>query len=580
MAESAGAADWADAVYAAALFAVDPSAVGGLVLRSGAGPVRDAWMDLLRDLLPADAIVRRCPLNISDDRLLGGLDLSGSLAAGRPMAQSGVLAEADGGIVLLPMAERLSDATGARIAAVLDDRHVQIERSGLALRQKADIAIVLYDEGIGLDERPPAALVERCAFQLDIAQVGVRDLGPGDVDRDHVAAARARLHRVARADDALLESLCEAATALGVGSARAPLLALRVARAAAALDGREVLTVDDIASAARFVLAPRATRAPQPDVEEPVEDDAPPPPEDNTADAETESALDGAPPADVVIAAVQAALPDVVLNILSQQDRARGPRTHAGGSGAKVASAQRGRPVGSRSGALRSGDRLNVAETLRAAAPWQKLRGAGARVEIRREDFRIRRFIEQRESTTIFVVDASGSAAFQRLAEAKGAVELMLATAYVSRARVALVSFRNFSAEILLPPTRSLTRARRLLATLPGGGGTPLAHGIEAALLLAQTEKAKGRTPTLLLLTDGRANIGRDGAPGRAQAEADALQAARMVRAALITAIHVDTAPRPRPGADALAQAMGARYAPLPYVDARAVLGLVNASPA
>ena len=218
-------------------------------------------------------------------------------------------------------------------------------------------------------------------------------------------------------------------------------------------------------------------------------------------------------------------------------------------------------------------------ETLRAATPWRRLRAREAddgRVQVRKEDFRIRRFVQRRESTTIFVVDASGSAAFQRLAEAKGAVELLLAKAYVSRTRVALIAFRGTEGEMLLPPTRSLTRAKRRLADLPGGGGTPLASGIEIALRLALSERSAERTPLLVLLTDGRANIGRTGQPGRSAAVEDALAAARLVRAAGVAAAYIDTSPRPRPDGDLIARAMGAVYAPLPYVDATAVFAVVD----
>jgi hypothetical protein len=109
---------------------------------------------------------------------------------------------------------------------------------------------------------------------------------------------------------------------------------------------------------------------------------------------------------------------------------------------------------------------------LRAAAPWQKLRrreaaSSKARVLVRKNDFRIRRFVQRLESTTIFVVDASGSTAAQRLAEAKGAVENLLAEAYVTRARVALIVFRDKAAELLLPPTRSLSRRSGPWRTCP-----------------------------------------------------------------------------------------------------------------
>jgi magnesium chelatase subunit D len=579
---TAGSAVWSDAAFAAALLAVDPGGLGGLVVRGGAGPVRDAWLELLRDLLPASAPLRRCPLNIADDRLLGGLDLTQSLASGRPIAQRGVLADANGGIVILPMAERVSDATGARISAVLDDGHVAIERDGLAARAPAVIAIVALDEGVGPEERPPSALVERCAFQIDIEAARVQDLSVGDVDEAQVVAARALLAQVRPVDDALIESLCEATMALGIGSARAPVFALRAARAVAALDGRYCVSLEDIACAARLVLAPRATQAPPSnEAAQAQEGEVEPQPEVassvGASDAGRETEPSGSAPTEVVIAAVEAALPDELLSAPFAKERTRVARAHASGGGAKVLSPLRGRPVASRSGALRAGERLNVVETLRAAAPWQKLRGASDRIAVRRDDFRIRRFAERRESTTIFVVDASGSAAFQRLAEAKGAIELLLADAYVSRAHVALVSFRKVAAEVLLPPTRSLARARRRLADLPAGGGTPLANGLQAALLLALAEKARGRTPRLMLLTDGRANITADGKPGRARAEQDALAVARLVRAEALSAVHVDTSPRPRPGAEKLAEAMGARYTPLPFANAGALRAQVLA---
>ncbi|MCS6932144.1 MAG: VWA domain-containing protein, partial [Acetobacteraceae bacterium] len=226
---------------------------------------------------------------------------------------------------------------------------------------------------------------------------------------------------------------------------------------------------------------------------------------------------------------------------------------------------QRGRPIGARPGALGGGARLALLETLRAAAPWQRLRPKGpGRIAIRRQDFRIRRFKHHAETTTIFAVDASGSAALARLAEAKGAVELLLAECYVRRDRVALIAFRGTKAELLLPPTHSLVRAKRSLAALPGGGGTPLASGIEAAHLLAGQERRAGRTPLVVLLTDGRANIARDGAPGRPQAEADALAAARLLGAAGIGLLLVDTSPRPSPFAQTLAREAGGRYLALP----------------
>jgi magnesium chelatase subunit D len=258
----------------------------------------------------------------------------------------------------------------------------------------------------------------------------------------------------------------------------------------------------------------------------------------------------------------------------------------SGKAGALQKSNQRGRPNGVLRGELRSGAKLNVIETLRAAAPWQPMRRRGAtkivasqpRILIRKDDFRIARFKQRSETTTIFVVDASGSAALHRLAEAKGAVELLLADCYIRRDQVALIAFRGVSAELLLPPTRSLTRAKRSLARLPGGGGTPLAAGLDAAFALADLIRRKGQTPTVILLTDGRANVARDGGQGRPRAEEDAMNAAKQLRAAGIAGVLVDTSPRPGPLAEQFAREMGARYLPLPHADAAALSRAVLAS--
>jgi magnesium chelatase subunit D len=241
---------------------------------------------------------------------------------------------------------------------------------------------------------------------------------------------------------------------------------------------------------------------------------------------------------------------------------------------------QRGRPIGICQGDPRGGARLHVLHTLKAAAPWQGMRRRTGeeRFEVRREDFRIVRFRQRTGTTTVFAVDASGSTALNRLAEAKGAVELLLADCYVRRDQVALIAFRGQGASVLLPPTGSLVRAKRSLAGLPGGGPTPLAAGIDTAVAVADTVRRGGRTPVITLLTDARANIGRDGLGGRARAEAEALGSARLLRATGVAVLLVDTSPRPNPFARRLAEEMRAQYLPLPYVDASALSRAVRSA--
>ena len=567
-------ATWLRACRAAALVALDPAGTG-VVLRARPGPVREAWLDRLRALLPAGAPVTRLPAGIADDALLGGLDLPATLRTGRPVAQAGLLARSDGGVVLVPMAERLAPGTAARIAQGLDAGAVEVARDGVATRCPARFGLVLLDEGEGEDEAVPPGLADRIALHLDLDAVPVAALGASPPHPDLAAAREVRPETTPDAS----ETLCALAAQLGIASLRAPLLALRVARLHAALEGRAAVGEPDLAAAAVLVLAPRARAWPQEEEQDERTGEDAPPADEAEGDDDRHEGRQGEE--DRLLAAVAASLPPGLLARLLAGD---GPRIHGAGAGraGAAAAAPRGRPVGARPGDPRRG-RLALIETLRAAAPWQRLRrGDGeARLRITADDLRIRRLVQRRETTTIFAVDASGSAALERLAEAKGAVEQLLAECYVRRDRVALVAFRGRGADLLLVPTRSLVRAKRALAALPGGGGTPLACGIEAAARLAATERRGGRSPVVLLLTDGRANIDRAGRPGRAQAGADALAAARTLAAEGIRALVIDTAARPQDSARALAAAMRAGYLALPQADAaRLARAVREAAPA
>ncbi|SDD88908.1 magnesium chelatase subunit D [Belnapia rosea] len=564
---------WDEAMRAAAILAVDAASMGGAALRAPPGPVRDRWLALMRGLLPPATPWRRLPPGIADSRLLGGLDLAATLQAGRPIAERGLLAEADGGILLAAMAERLTPGIAARLAAALDAGEVAIERDGLALRTPARLALIALDEGLEAEEAPPAALLDRLAFQLDLSAIAPAATGGPGPTAGQVIAARTLLPGIAVGPD-VLEALCATAAALGIASLRPPLLALHVARAAAALAGREAVAEEDAALAARLVLGPRAIQAP---AEPAAPPSAPPPPPETAEDQPPRPGPEALE--DILLAAAEAAIPAGLLDQLRLAPaRARLP----GKAGLQRQSPKRGRPIGSRPGELRGHAHLALVDTLRAAAPWQRLRArsgpAGGRLRIAREDIRILRFQQRSETATLFVVDASGSAAFHRLAEAKGAVELLLADCYIRRDRVALLAFRGTGAELLLPPTSSLVRAKRCLAGLPGGGGTPMATALDEALGVADAIRRRGQTPLVVLLTDGRANIARDGKPGRDRAAAEALEAARALQAARITTLLVDTSPRPQEAGRQLAAAMGARYLPLPYADATSISRAVRAA--
>lgn len=544
-----------DAELALQLFVRWPAAFGGIVLR-GDGPVRDEMVAFARDEIGKHGPVMKIPANVDSERLLGGLDLTATLATGQGVMRQGLLAGAAGGAVILPMAERVAANVAAHIAQAMDG---------------GDVAVILLDDGHEPDETPPAVLTERAAFHCDVSEL--RALEGCDWPKAK------KLAKVGPLDDGQLRAIAVTGGALGIASVRPLIFAQTTARAHAALNGRKKAVDDDVAAAVRLVLAPRATQMPQSAPPPEREDDQPQDnePEENNEDRNIEDIdLD-----DIMLEAAAASIPKHILDQIHANTK-RGGKGQGGKAGQKQKSALRGRPLGSRPGVPGNGKRLTLIDSLRAAAPWQNIRrqstreGDTRKIHIRKSDLRVRHYEQRTESLTIFAVDASGSSALSRLAEAKGAVELMLAEAYVKRSQVALIAFRQSSAEVLLPPTRSLTRARRALAALPGGGGTPLAAGLLAARHLAENAQRAGQTPTIAMLTDGKGNVAMDGTANRETALAETQEAAKGLRLAGINSIVIDISARPREEAAALAEAMGGRYLPLPQANSAAMVAAIE----
>jgi magnesium chelatase subunit D len=280
----------------------------------------------------------------------------------------------------------------------------------------------------------------------------------------------------------------------------------------------------------------------------------------------------------MMIAAALASLPDNVLaGLLTQPGRSTG--NSSGSSGQFRSGTQRGRPLPPRPGRPGGHARLHVLATLRAAAPKQGLRNGArtGRVAIRSEDFHVHRYQQHSASCLILALDASGSAALQRLAEAKGAVELLLQQSYARRDSVCIVAFKGAQAQLLLPMTRSLVRAKRAMTGLPGGGGTPLALALKMACEQATQLQRLGVTPILVVLSDGRANVNLQGLGGRAQAQADALQWAGQWRKTGHRALWIDTSLQPDAQVQNLAHTMGSSYLPMPQVQSqRMALAMEN----
>ena len=540
---------WNRAVLALSLAAIDPRGLNGVIIRARPSPARDALMQAARSLrLPH---VRLHPV-MTKQVLDGDVDVSATLGSGTVLMQRGLLARGPS-MLVLPMAERASVYLSARLGQALDASEGHL--------------LLALDESAENDEALPARLADRCAFEVILDDIALGDIRPPNLP-DDIASLQKAARRVIIPPD-IIEQLVMLAVSSGITSLRAPSFALRAAGAHAALNGRTTLDTDDISAAVMLVFAHRATQLP-----ETSEQNEPPPPQDQH---KTQNQNDGLNiPDDLLVDAINASLP---AGLLDRSSAGKG-KTGAG-SGAKRAGARRGRPLPAGTSG-NSDASVDLLATLRAAVPWQTLRKRGQPQSIRPviypSDLRNRRYETLSDRLLIFVVDASGSAAMARLSEAKGAVELLLAGAYARRDHVALITFRGTKADVLLPPTRSLVQTKRRLAELPGGGATPLASGLSAAFTMAQTASRKGMTPTVITLTDGRANIALDGQPNRPRAASDAQDIARKLANGGIDALVIDTTLRPDRTLRALADTMRAKYIALPRTDAQSVSAAVSAS--
>ena len=597
------------------LLAVDPD-LGGVIIAAGVGTGKSSLVRAFAQLLEA-AIFVELPVGVTEDRLLGGLDLEATLARGERVHRSGVLARAHGGLLYADGVNLLDDSTVNHLLGAVDSGVIRVEREGLSLVEPADFALIAtYDPAEGAPRRhlmdrvglivaplaqaPAPARAEVVRRNLDherqirrkvsrTKREMVVDTGDSFDDEDAllravVMAARTQLPMVTISDTQTAQ-LIQAALALGVEGHRADIYATRAAVASAALAGRDAVADEDMERAVRFVLLPRATRSPQleqlPEQPPPPEQpEQPPPPEQH--DQEQEEQQPPPPPEELTVE-------DLILSALDTEvapDILETPFTvrRSGRSGSRGAtSGLRGRHIRSIPGLPAQG-RLDVVATLRAAAPWQPLRRADARqrhhphghtphIWLKADDLHIKKYRSKAGTLFCFIVDASGSMALHRMRQAKGAVNALLQQAYVHRDQVALLAFRGEQAELLLPPSQSVELAKRALDVLPTGGGTPLAAALLAAYQVAEQARARGiHRTTLVLITDGRPNVPLRPDPTHdkqkrlevARQEVQTLSA--RLRAAGIGAVVIDTQRSfvSRGEAQQLATWLGGRYVYLP----------------
>ncbi len=528
-----------DAKLALILNAID-SRCGGVLFFGEKGCGKSALARSLRSILPSRTPFVELPLNVTEEALLGTIAIEDTLKTGARVFQQGLFSRAHGGVLFIDDINLLSPEIVSLILEVHGREENIVEREGLRMRHPASFILVasLYPEEGDLsphlldrfgmcvgferlnDTKERMAVIKAAAFS---------DGNSSDAELiKRIETARKALPSVIVSDRSL-EYIADICMHYNVAGHRADLYLLASARAYAAFNNKNEVLRDDINAVAPLVLMHRR-REIQPPPPPNQQEEPPHPPEhdhelppDNPQEQQPELPQNNSeerqhdellkprelPPQKEEVFTVGQTFR--LKRIAFRKDRIE--RESSGRRTRTRAKNRGGRYVKS---VLRQNRDIAIDATLRAAAPFQSIRGRTEVVVINEEDLRYKRKERKMGHLTIFVVDGSGSmGVHKRMVAAKGAVQSLLIDCYQKRDMVSMIVFRKDRAEVVLEPTSSVECAVRRLREIPVGGKTPLGAGLlEAYRLLERVGRKRPETRFLILLiTDGRANQSVTGMP-------------------------------------------------------------------
>jgi magnesium chelatase subunit D len=467
----------------------------GVLLRGDKGAGKTTAARALAELLPEPARFVNLPLGITEDRLLGGIDLSKTLQ-GQPQLRPGLVSEANGGVLYVDEVNLLPDhLADALLDAAATGVHT-VEREGFSLAEESHFVLMgsmnpeegslrpqLLDRfALVVDVRAPERLEERRAvverrLAYDADPVSFVEGWNSEQNRmrARIAAARQAISFVELSGDAL-DYISRAVHEHSVRSLRADLAVARAASAHAALTSSSFVSEKDVDAVLHLALGHRLrpNRPPLPPV----------PPSHPQAPQKSEESETEAPEGQRRFESKSVESPELRWRVDQGSGEARATR-NANAPGPVIGTRRTGEPK-----------ELDVRPSVLTAFVQT------GTPQLAQDHLHEKRREPLGGSRYLFVVDSSGShAAGQRMSIVTGAAVGLIEKSVHRRDEVAVIAFRGVSSEVLVQPTRDTDAVAAALEYLPTGGRTPLAHALDQAKALVDERTL------LILLTDGRANV-------------------------------------------------------------------------